>query len=129
MTEWVETAKYDGLADACEDADLGELTYYLDKLTTKVQADISRASHSDEELNKQRVGAGIQFTMLELIKLLLIFRKMKPADISPLVIDRLAEEGFLQLHQLEHQSFEGHISHDVEEPDWEENKTMAWICL
>ena len=57
--------------------------------------------------------------MIELIKLLLIFRKMKPADISALVINRLAEEGFLQLHQLEHQSFEGHISHDVEEPDEE----------
>ena len=66
--------------------------------------------------------------MLELIKLLLIFRKMKPADISALVINRLAEEGFLQLHQLEHQSFEGHISHDVEEPDEEANGVMGNIC-
>ena len=55
LTGWVETAKYDGLAVACERADLTNLTYNLDELTPKDQAYISRASHSDEELNKQRV--------------------------------------------------------------------------
>ena len=67
--------------------------------------------------------------MLDVIKILLAFRIMKPAEFSPLVINRLAEEGFLQLHQLEHQSFEGHISHDVEEPDEDANKVMGRICF
>ena len=68
--------------------------------------------------------------MLELIKVILAFRVMKPAEFSPLVINKLAAEGFLQLHQLEHQSFEGHISNDVEEPSMSrtDNHTMAMIC-